>query len=113
MKKILLLSLLLASGSVGADFLDGKELKKSLDAYTAVSSKSPGSRLGAGTAIGYVSGVWDTGYYQTFCPGRGVKQSQAIEVARKFLDAHPQRLDEPAKTLLLEAFVEAYACKPR
>lgn len=113
MKKTLLIGLLLVSAGVRADFLDGKELKKSLDSYTAVSQKSPGSRLGAGMAIGYVSGVWDAGYYLTFCPGRGVKQSQAIEVARKFLDAHPQRLEEPAKTLLLEAFVEAYACKPR
>ncbi len=113
MKKTLWIVLLLAAGAVGADFLDGKELKKSLDAYTAVSSKSPGSRLGAGTAIGYVSGVWDAGYYLTFCPGRGVKQSQAIEVANKFLAKHPQRLEEPAKTLLLEAFVEAYPCKPR
>ncbi|MEK6807211.1 MAG: Rap1a/Tai family immunity protein [Pseudomonadota bacterium] len=113
MKKALLLSLLFVSGVVGADFLDGKELKKSLDAYNTVSSKNPGSRLGAGTAIGYVSGVWDTGYYQTFCPGRGVKQSQAIAVAQKYLDKHPQRLDEPAKTLLLEAFIESYPCKPR
>ena len=113
MTKLLLAALLLTSIGANADFLTGTELKKSFDAYDAVSSKSPGSRLGAGTAIGYVSGVWDVGYYQTFCPKVGTKQSEAIAVARLYLNANLKRLEEPAKKLLQEAFVEAYPCKPR
>ncbi len=112
MKKILLVPLLLVCGAASADFLSGTELRKAIYAYELVSQKTPGSRLDAGTAIGYVSGVWDASYFVTFCPGKGISQSQAIAVAKKYLDKSPQRMEEPAKTLLLEAFVEAYPCKP-
>lgn len=110
MKKIMTALLLIAALPANADFISGTELKKMLDAYTAVSKGQSRGRLEAGEALGYVSGVWDTNYYVTFCPGRGVQQSQAIAIVIKFLDERPARWNEPAKALLNEAFVSAYPC---
>ena len=102
--------LMLTALPANADFLSGSELKKMLDAYSMVSKTNTGKRLEAGEGLGYVSGVWDTQYYVTFCPGRGVLQSQAIAVADKWLSENPARWNEPAKTLLNEAFVAAFPC---
>lgn len=110
MKKRLAALLLITALPASADFISGTELKKMLDAYSAVSKGQAKGRLEAGEALGYVSGVWDTNYYVTFCPGRGVQQSQAIAIVAKYLDEHPARWNEPAKMLLNEAFVAAYPC---
>lgn len=62
-------------------------------------------------ALGYVAGAFDAFGGVTHCvTTSGVTQRQALLIAKKYLEAHPEELHKGADTLLLEAFKAAFPC---
>lgn len=62
-------------------------------------------------AMGYVAGVFDALADVTHCvTADGVTQGQAVLIAKKYLEAHPEELHMAADELLSRAFKNAFPC---
>ena len=48
---------------------------------------------------------------QEFCSPKGVSIGQAVAVVIKYIEARPERMQEPFGKLALEALEEAWPCK--
>lgn len=64
------------------------------------------------SGVGYIVGVFDAyrGEYYYDAPG-GLTQGQIVDIAKKYLEEHPEKRHKPAIELLLEAFQEAFPLK--
>lgn len=88
----------------------GFDLKQRLGLlYTATDLTD---RFVAVRAVGYVDGVADAaGRLGFVCYPTGVDDGQIREVVANYLRDHPERLHDPAGTLVLNSLFEAYACR--
>ena len=92
----------LLSFSVQAGFQSGNEL------LTDIGKGSGGDYM---FAMGYVVGVFDAFSGLSHCvTANGVTQWQAILIAKKYLESHPEELHKEADVLLQEAFKAAFPC---
>jgi Rap1a immunity proteins len=60
---------------------------------------------------GYVSGVFDMNEGNSFCAPAGITQPQVIEIVKKYLNSHTEKLDNSAASLALAALNEAFPCR--
>lgn len=75
-------------------------------------SASQGELLDAGRCWGFVSGVVESiPMSDSFFPDSGVRLSQYVAVAIKYLNNHPENLHQPAALLVKEALFEAFSKK--
>jgi len=104
------------SDSARAQALSGDQL---LFMLTGEASSSFQTNVNRYRAMGYIQGLLDS--YTVFStrdpslniycmPVKGVSSSQARKVIIKWLEEHPQRLDEQARLLVFHALAEAYPC---
>ena len=65
-------------------------------------------------AMGYVAGVFDALADVSHCvTADGVTQGQAVLIAKKYLESHPEELHMTADILLSRAFKAAFPCKKK
>ena len=96
--------------AVQAGFLDGNLLN------AQCKDKTP-------MCVGYITGFIDLhttevqmGMPPMFCPPKGEagpKLGQYGETVRKYLEAHPENLKYEAASVVLQALIEVYPCKPK
>ena len=81
---------------------------------------SPDESVQAGLCGGYVGGIWELLDYlrvsknpagSLFCPPDRVQPIQAVRVAVRYLEQHPDLLRYRASQQVLRAFQEAFPCK--
>ncbi len=103
----LIAALLLAGGAANAKPVDGNQLHT----WANVSQRFVYGRQVDGYVVasqsffrGYIDGVVDAlGQSHLICLPDGVQQSRLEAIIMKYLDAHPERWDEPAAVLVLAA----------
>ena len=64
-----------------------------------------------GYCLGIVQGVSDTS--QDVCPGEHVSYIQITRVVLKYLQDHPEQLDQHGSTLVYRALAKAFPCQKR
>ena len=105
----LLLVAVVLSAPAFADYIFGNELYSFLQQEeTTMSTHQSANEAGIGR--GYVSGVQDAFNGTYFCVPPKVKLSQAIDITRNYLKAHPEQRHEAAKTLVVWALSEKFPC---
>jgi hypothetical protein len=62
-----------------------------------------------GYCLGIIQGVTDAS--QDVCPGEHVTYVQITRVVLKYLQDHPEQLDQHGSTLVYRALVKAFPCK--
>ena len=106
--RVYALILLLAGlcGPARAEFVTGQQLKEYLDdAHTGVSFKS------LTVAMGYVAGVYDMVDRTQVCITHELSAREAMDVVRRYLNAHRSELDQPGSKLVVKALADEFPCK--
>ena len=121
MKRIMLAVVLVVGstatpGSLGATFMTGNMLLEKCK----VGEGTDWGGFQAGECGGYIEGIADA--HNTFantadmpplwCDPPNVTFGQVIRVTLKFLDQHPEDLDQAASSLVSTAFQQAFSCTP-
>lgn len=108
MKKVIIaICLAVNVNVVVAGFVGGNELHQWLQ-----ENENPnGSAFKSGLFSGYVAGVVDTGYGILFCTPPGVTRGQNSAVVAKYLKNNPEKWNQSADSLVIEAMKEAFPCK--
>jgi hypothetical protein len=92
----------------------GHDLVDEWKAYQRASSKSSLKRadqVQAADYMGFLQGVWDTASYYGFTPhgmGKGMIVHDLCCVVGKYLDSRPDRWNEAAVILVMDALNEAF-----
>jgi hypothetical protein len=102
MKKVLVASLLFASISVSAGFIDGKTL------YDFLTSQDPAKQT---FASGYVGGVADQLQGTYYCPPNTVTIGQLKALTGLALEHFKDDLDKPADIFVRSALMSSFPCK--
>lgn len=114
---VVLLSLILP-GKAGAQATTGNEIQSKCKQLL-----NDNESFSSGFCAGFVDGVVDSqdmweasdkmqnrSHVQSFClPGKSTN-GQLVRVFIKYLDDHPERLNEPAALLLVESLRKAFPC---
>ena len=108
-----LLALLLQTPMAGYCFSAG-ELKSACDAGVKSASgksgfRSVGDAYEGGLCTGYIHGISDS-IEDEFCPPAGTTVGNEVVFVRKYLSAHPERVNEDAETLIRDALSLNYPC---
>lgn len=105
---VLALSLLLSTDAWGFGN-DGHTLKEQCAvAVAAMQGEQDVDRNAINMCVGRLSRIMNL---QTFyCIPEGTPLDNIIKNLHDWLEAHPERLDENASALAIEAFTEAYPC---
>jgi hypothetical protein len=96
----------------------GHDLVDEWKAYQSASSKSSGKRadqVQAADYMGFLQGVWDTASYYDFTPhgaGNGMIVHDLCRLVGKYLESHPDRWNEAAVILVMDALSEAFPTFP-
>jgi hypothetical protein len=106
---IVTLLVFLISSVANAEFYAGQKLVEDWNAYKMMSKpkplKSPKLLQGMAHYMGYVVGVIDSNYDVIFFPP-DVTVEQLLKAVGKYLDVHPEKWQEPAVNLVLQALME-------
>lgn len=105
-------------GSATAVATSGNELSEQCQAL--IKDPTPPSKyFASGMCAGYINGIIDgLGIAKVLSPGRvaicfpdrGFTSFQAAKVVQRYLDTHPERLNEDAVVLTSTAFRQAFPC---
>jgi hypothetical protein len=115
--RLLLFSLIASPGTVHAvDVSSGNSMEPGCRLVTGDQPWSGEVKaLDAGKCVGVVATLLavsrDLQPYAAFCQPQGVTVSQGIKVLLKYLDEHPDQLNEPMMYLAISAFREAWPCQ--
>ena len=109
---LLILSVSTFGVSHASYFIDGNELVAAMREYDkAVTSDSDTEYYEVGIYTGFVYGVYDVyGSSNSICPSENVTRGQVGSVVSKFLKEFPERWDEPAFQLVVDALKKAFPC---
>lgn len=108
MNKLITAIFIAANASVAfAGFTDGNELHR----WLQEDEKQNGSHFEAGLFKGYVGGVVDTGDGILFCTTSKVTRGQNSAVVAKYIKNNPEKWNQPAQNLVIEAMKAAFPCK--
>lgn len=114
MSRLLLYGTIALSGGANAQFFDGDELSRVCGAKENSAVFSPG------ICNGYIMGVIDTAEglvsagersKSTFCVPLDESMPKLVDLVIVYLKAHPERHDDWAGLLVVDALVESYPCK--
>jgi hypothetical protein len=96
-------------------FEDGQELHEKCrhqgeDSFPAGSSVQENLKIQGndGYCIGYIIGAAEGMDLKFWSPPVPLKQEQVVAIARKYIDAHPEKWDQPASMLIRNALIEAF-----
>jgi hypothetical protein len=93
-----------------AEFKTGQDLQEGLQKWF----KDPtpdGDLIEASVAFGYVVGVVDAHTDITVCPPDGATQGQLAQIAFKYLNANPEKLNLSADLLVVNSLRVVWPCK--
>lgn len=109
----LALGLALFCNVAPAAFFDGYQLKEWSDADSRIDNggKSSADFQKEAYFTGYVSGVHDIVRGVIVCPPQNAKLGQLMAVVRKYLLANPEKWNQSAGVLVLNALTQAFPCK--
>jgi len=105
-------------GSGAAVATTGNELSDQCQAFLK-DPIPPAKYFASGRCAGYVNGIIDgLGVAKALSPekvavcfpDRGFTNAQAVKVVQRYLDNHPERLNEDALVLTSTAFRQAFPC---
>lgn len=110
---ILVSVLTLLSTVASAGFVDGYQLKTWSEATNRVQNggDSPSDVHEEAYFIGYVSGVSDVADGAVFCSPPNAKLGQLMGVVSKYLLANPEKWNQSAALLAVEALRQAFPCQ--
>ncbi|MCZ4330965.1 Rap1a/Tai family immunity protein [Castellaniella denitrificans] len=110
---LLVFGLALSCPVASAGFVDGYQLKKWSDGSDRVQhgSKQSLDLADESYLIGYISGISDFGDGLIFCSPSNARLGQLMGVTRKHLLANPEKWNQPAAMLVVEALMQAFPCK--
>jgi hypothetical protein len=107
-----------------ANSITGLEMQHHCAKLTSDAPIERGSAFDAGLCGGFIDGVMDGMYYMAvnkaktftdvkmpFCLPSDVSNEQIVKVYMKFLNDHPENLNDPATVLLVRALTAAFPCK--
>jgi hypothetical protein len=111
---IVILLVFLISSVADAEFHNGQKLVEDWKAYKMMSKpkplKSPKLLQGMAHYMGYVVGVIDSNYDVIFFPP-DVTVEQLFKAVGMYLEVHPEKWQEPAVNLVLQALMEHLSSK--
>jgi len=108
MRLILMAAILLLNmGNAWAGLTDGNKLHQ----WLLEEEKPNGSSLEIGLSYGYVNGVLDMGNGILFCIAEGVTMGQLIAIVTKHLKDNPEKWNQPAQFIVINAMKSAFPCK--
>ena len=98
-----------------ANFWDGYKLKEwaDADARTERAQSSPTDYQGAAYLVGFVTGISDAWNGILICLPSGVKAGQLTAMVKKYLFANPEKWNQAASLLVMEALVPTFPCKKK
>ena len=112
MRALLVSTLVVMMFAQAAAAMTGNELKNWMNEAEAFKEGRPGaSGYKAGRYDGYVMGVANTFNGSAWCSRSGVTIGQMLDVVSKYLRDTPEKLDEDASVLILDALGKAFPCK--
>ena len=101
---------LMYPGIAGA-WISGSKLLEGMKESENMEQRKPAVDFTAGWYIGFVSGVTETGnIYQSFCLGENVSVAQSVAVVEKYLKEFPEKWNQPAHILVIDALKKAFPC---
>ena len=103
MKKVVLLLSVLAA-SAHAEFYDGNEILRRMQSSSLVDQA---------IAVGYVSGVSDTGNNVTHCVPKSVTVGQVHDMVKNYLEANPANRHYTADSLIINLLKSVWPCQRR
>jgi hypothetical protein len=114
-----ILGLVLLSGTaMGSDVTANGFLKRCKVADVARDTKKwkQGTEVAIGLCYGYIGGVVDMAYITRdrapiFCEPSNVTVGELTMILLKYLNDHPERLQEHEGILTVDAFKQAFPCK--
>lgn len=129
LKRIIPLLVLLSfplAGNAAEDALSGSKLLRNCNSYLMLVDGSSNSKiiLGAGICLGTIRGIIDAGAIfdshavqdgkpatNVFCVPESVSTDQGVRAVIKYLEEHPEDLDQRGTTLTVLALKQAFPCK--
>jgi hypothetical protein len=112
MRTLLASTLVVMVFSQAAGAITGNELKMWMNEEEALKDGRPGANVyKAGLYDGYVRAVAEMFDGSAWCSRPGVTVGQFMDVVSKFLRDTPEKLDEHASVLILDALAKAFPCK--
>lgn len=93
------------SAPAAAEFLSGQQLKEYLD-----DARSGSSFKSLTVAMGYVAGVYDLVDRHQVCIKKELSAREAMDVVHRYLNAHPNDLQQPGAPLVVKALTEEFPC---
>ena len=110
MKKILIVIavFVLTFQSAHAEFKTGNGLVTVWREYSKANAGNPYNENDDGFYTGYVAGICDANMHTLFKIPEGATIGQVCDVVGKWLDRHPEKLNKPAKQLVIQALKEAF-----
>lgn len=111
MKKIISINFIFLTFSLisYADFETGNSLLSKMS-YEFTGETTP-EAVDLLMAEGYITGVFDAYQGLFFEATEGITVGQIVEIAKKYLEGHPEIRHQPATDLLLKTFEEAFPLK--
>jgi hypothetical protein len=94
---------------------DGYDLKKLGDAYDRSESGRTEDEddFDIGRFVGYVVGISDAYGGVLFCIPEGVKVGQLASIVTTYLKNHPEKWNQSASELVIDALATAFPCKEK
>ena len=101
-----------AGKSTEAAFITGEILKEYCEADDRVlQNKASGNDIhDAMACLSYVAGVHDSMRGMLFCTPDQFDNGQATEMTKKYIRSHPDKLNQPAARIIIEALSGAFPC---
>ena len=118
-KGLILLGFIFLSTPLAEAQFSGRDLVDGWNAYQRASSKSSGKRtdqIQAADYMGFILGVWNSASYYnpTFhVVAKGITLRELCHVVGKYLDKHPERWNEAAVILAVDAIHQEFPTFPR
>jgi hypothetical protein len=92
--------------------ITGNDLVRVWREYKKLEVGQPANEVNIGDYRGYLAGVCDVCNRWLFTTSDGATQGQVCSIVGKWLDEHPQRWNEPAMSLVIEALQKAFPFRP-
>lgn len=95
--------------SSAQQFYDGNKLVEWMPEWEKVQRSDPSTNwMSDGLYVGYVTGVFDATSGILFDPPRKVTGLQVYSIVTKYLKENPEKWNQPASDLVLEALRKAF-----
>ena len=106
----IILGLILAL-SLNAGFLKGTDLAKYKTEYEKMYKKNKKIDFyKVGAYVYYILGVFNTMADSVICVKRGTTEKEILDTVGKYIDDHPEQLNNFAQDLVIKSLMNAFPC---